>query len=78
MLTIPRYLFIIEGSLTIFFGLLGFWLCVDFPESWSSRFFKEDEMKFLQLRVKYQDGPVQPDNTFRWSAFWEAVKDWKT
>ncbi|TVY41297.1 High-affinity nicotinic acid transporter [Lachnellula occidentalis] len=73
-----QYLFIIEGSLTMFVGLLGFWLCVDFPESWSSRFFKADEMRFLQLRVKYQDGPVSPDEEFRWSAFWEAVKDWKT
>ncbi|KAF4633608.1 hypothetical protein G7Y89_g4509 [Cudoniella acicularis] len=73
-----QYLFIIEGAITIFFGILGLWLCVNFPETWSSRFFKPDEMKFLQLRVKYENGAVAPDDTFRWSAFWEAVKDWKT
>ncbi|KKY20010.1 putative high-affinity nicotinic acid [Phaeomoniella chlamydospora] len=73
-----QYLFIIEGIITMFFGLVGFWLCVDFPETWSSRFFRPDEMKFLQLRVKYANGPIAPDDTFKWSAFLEAVKDWKT
>lgn len=62
----------------MFFGLLGLWLCVDFPETWSSSFFKPDEMRFLKLQVKYQDGPTTSDDTFRWSAFWEAVKDLKT
>ncbi|KAF8861327.1 putative high-affinity nicotinic acid transporter [Acephala macrosclerotiorum] len=62
-----QYLFIIEGVITIFVGLLGLWLCVDFLEAWSSRFFSPDEMN-----------PIAPDDTFRWSAFWVAVKDWKT
>lgn len=35
-------------------------------------------MRYLKLRVKYRDGPVPPDMTFRWSVFFEAVKDWKT
>lgn len=73
-----QYLFIIEGALTVFCGILGLWLCVDFPETWSSSWFSADEMRFLQLRVKYKDGPIPPDSTFRWSAFIEAVKDWKT
>ncbi|KAH8655323.1 putative high-affinity nicotinic acid transporter [Xylariales sp. PMI_506] len=73
-----QYLFIIEGALTMFFGILGFWLCPDFPEKWGSRWFGKEEMRYLQLRVKYKDGPVAPDATFRWSAFIEAVKDWKT
>ncbi|KAK5118727.1 hypothetical protein LTR85_007933 [Meristemomyces frigidus] len=73
-----QYLFIIEGAVTMFFGLLGLWLCVDFPENWSSRFFAGEDMRYLKLRVKYADGPIPPDDTFRWSAFFEAVKDWKT
>lgn len=64
--------------MTIFFGILGLWLCVDFPETWSSRFFKPDEMRFLQLRVKYQNGPVAPDDSFKWGSLWEAIRDWKT
>ncbi|QKX52948.1 uncharacterized protein TRUGW13939_00019 [Talaromyces rugulosus] len=73
-----QYLFIIEGSATIFFGLIGLWLCPDFPERWASSWFSADEKTFLRLRVKYKDGPIPPDDTFRWSAFIEAVKDWKT
>lgn len=73
-----RYLFLIEGALTILVGLVGFRLCVDFPETWTSRFFTADEMRFLSLRVKYQDGPIPPDDSFRWSAFFDAVSDWKT
>lgn len=73
-----QYLFIIEGAITMFFGLLGFWLCPDFPEKWGSRWFEKDEMRYLQLRVKYKDGPVPPDDTFHWGALKEAIKDWKT
>ena len=72
-----QYLFVIEGAVTMFFGLLGFWLCPEFPERWSSNWFKPNEMRYLQLRVKYRDGPIAPDLSFRWSAFIEAVKDWK-
>ncbi|ETS77178.1 hypothetical protein PFICI_11052 [Pestalotiopsis fici W106-1] len=74
-----QYLFIIEGALTMFSGLLGLWLSADFPETWTSSWFTPDEMRYLQLRVKYKDGPIAPGETFRpWSAFLEAVKDWKT
>ncbi|CAG8978793.1 hypothetical protein HYALB_00011058 [Hymenoscyphus albidus] len=74
----PRFLFIIKGALTIIFGLIGLRFCVDFPERWSSRLFREDEMRFLQLRVKYQDGPVAPDDEFKGGCLWEAMRDWKT
>ncbi|KAM0755164.1 putative high-affinity nicotinic acid transporter [Meredithblackwellia eburnea MCA 4105] len=73
-----QFLFICEGSITITAGLVGFFTCVDFPGRWSSRFFTPDEMQYLSQRVKYQSGPVAPDEEFRWSALWEAMKDWKT
>jgi hypothetical protein len=66
------------GIITVVVGGLGLLLCVDFPEKWSSRWFSVDEMRYLKLRVKYRDGPVPPDMTFRWSVFLEAIKDWKT
>ncbi|CAJ2501973.1 Uu.00g048260.m01.CDS01 [Anthostomella pinea] len=73
-----QYLFIIEGAITVFFGLLGFWLCPDFPWRFESSWFTPEEMRYLKLRVRYKDGPVPPDNSFQWSTFFEAVKDWKT
>lgn len=73
-----QYLFIIEGALTVAIGLVGFRLCPDFPETRVSSWFNDEEKAYLRLRVRYKDGPVPPDDSFRWSAFLEAVKDWKT
>ncbi|TVY89299.1 High-affinity nicotinic acid transporter [Lachnellula willkommii] len=33
---------------------------------------------FISSASKNREDQVSPDEEFRWSAFWEAVKDWKT
>lgn len=43
-----------------------------------SKLFDSDEMRYLELRVQYQHGPVPPHAEFNSTSFWEAFKDWKT
>jgi hypothetical protein len=60
-------------------GLLGFLICPDLPGSWKPRFFSADEIRYLEYRVKYKDGPVPPSTTVLDRAnIIAAFKDWKT
>lgn len=44
-----RWIFIIEGTLTIFFGLVSYFLIVDFPAS--AKWLREDERVFILARA---------------------------
>ncbi|KAH7086524.1 major facilitator superfamily domain-containing protein [Paraphoma chrysanthemicola] len=58
-----RWIFIIEGALTCFLGILGYWALVDFPDkahkSW--RFLNEREAKFIIDRVNRDRGDAKPE-----------------
>ncbi|KAH7080211.1 major facilitator superfamily domain-containing protein [Paraphoma chrysanthemicola] len=58
-----RWIFIIEGALTCFLGILGYWALVDFPDkahkSW--RFLNEREAKFIIDRVNKDRGDAKPE-----------------
>jgi len=56
-----RWIFIIEGALTIFLGIVAFWALVDFPDkahkSW--KFLTEAEAKFIIDRVNHDRGDAK-------------------
>lgn len=58
-----RWIFIIEGALTCFLGILGWWALVDFPDkahkSW--KFLNEREVKFIIDRVDRDRGDAKPE-----------------
>ncbi|KAF1828222.1 MFS general substrate transporter [Decorospora gaudefroyi] len=58
-----RWIFIIEGALTCFLGILGYWAIVDFPdkahESW--KFLTEREAAFIIDRVNKDRGDARPE-----------------
>lgn len=58
----PR-IFIIEGALTCFLGIVAYWLLVDFPDkahtSW--KFLTEREAKFIINRVDRDRGDAKPE-----------------
>lgn len=58
-----RWIFIIEGALTCFLGVLGYWALVDFPDkahkSW--KFLNEREAKFIIDRVNKDRGDAKPE-----------------
>ncbi|KAF2751497.1 MFS general substrate transporter [Sporormia fimetaria CBS 119925] len=71
-----RWIFIIEGALTMFLGLVGYWMLVDFPDqahkSW--KFLNEREVKFIIDRVNHDrgDAKVEP---FSLGKFLGSAKD---
>ncbi|KAF2820670.1 MFS general substrate transporter [Ophiobolus disseminans] len=58
-----RWIFIIEGALTCFLGIVGYWALVDFPDkahtSW--HFLNEREAKFIIERVNKDRGDARPE-----------------
>jgi hypothetical protein len=73
-----RWIFIIEGTLTMFLGILAYWAIVDFPDkahtSW--KFFNERETKFIIDRVDRDRGDAKPE-PFSAKKFFSAGLDWK-
>ncbi|KAF2276984.1 phthalate transporter-like protein [Westerdykella ornata] len=57
-----RWIFIIEGALTIFLGIVSYWMLVDFPDkahkSW--RFLNEREAQYIIDRVNHDRGDAKP------------------
>ncbi|KAH8677255.1 major facilitator superfamily domain-containing protein [Ilyonectria robusta] len=79
-----RWIFILEGIVTVLVAILAFFVLYDFPETAS--FLTDDERAFVVFRLKYQGqahGPgrdqiqVAEADEFKWEYVWSAFKDWQ-
>lgn len=75
-----RWIFILEGLLTVIMGILCVFLLIDTP-SLSSRWLEPDEIRFLELRQYARaiatSDPMAKTKHAQWSALWSVVFDWK-
>nr|ODN82380.1 MFS transporter [Cryptococcus depauperatus CBS 7841] len=73
-----RWLFYIEGALTMFFALIAMVMLPDFPHN-SRRGFTEEELKVAQLRMLEDVGEIDQDSKEEmwYTGFIMAVSDWK-
>jgi len=84
-----RWIFILEGIVTVVVAIFAFFLLYDFPET--AGFLTPEEKAFVVHRLKYQ-GQVDPSSTaagerqgpqvaeadeFRWAYVWQAFRDWQ-
>ena len=86
-----RWIFIIEGILTVVVAVFAFFALYDFPET--AGFLTQEERDFIAFRLKYQgqgkphtaedsDGSsphvqVAQAEEFAWKYVWQAVSDWQ-
>jgi MFS family permease len=77
-----RWIFILEGILTVLVAIMAFFVLYDFPET--AGFLTEEERAFVVYRLKYQgqseDGSrmrVAQDDTFQWKYVKAAFLDWQ-
>ncbi|KAL4800866.1 major facilitator superfamily domain-containing protein [Aspergillus venezuelensis] len=76
-----RWLFLIEGVITVFAGVCCLVLLPRFPHQYKDRktwWLTSEELDYAHLRVKYANGPDTSTYTFRWSDVVSAAKDRKT
>lgn len=73
-----QWMFIVQGSITAFIGILTYWWMVDFPEDShrSFRFLSKSESQIASARIENDRGDVKPD-TFAWSRIFVHAKDLK-
>jgi MFS family permease len=81
-----RWIFLIEGILTVVFGILSFWLLPDSPKQ-SHKWLMEDEIMYLTLlhrryRGSQQERVVDPDTIAekkheKRQQFWAVMTDWQ-
>jgi len=75
-----RWLFFIEGSLTIFVAILAVFILPDFPNN-SHSFLSPEEMRLAQLRMEEDVGIADDEEAerkaSRFPGFFEALADWK-
>ncbi|KAK0611533.1 general substrate transporter [Immersiella caudata] len=73
-----RWIFIIEGLITVVIGIAGYWLLVDFPDSkratWN--FLGQRERDWICARVQADRGDVKAP-PFSLKAYLSVGKDWK-
>jgi predicted MFS family arabinose efflux permease len=73
-----RWIFIIEGIITVLLGVAGYWLLVDFPDSkrqtW--KFVGDRERAWICARVNADRGDVRPQ-PFSMAAYLRVGADWK-
>jgi MFS family permease len=82
-----RWIFILEGIVTVLVACWAFFALYDFPET--AKFLTEEERAFVVFRLKYQgqrqatseeEGThtrVAQTDEFRWEYVWSAFKDWQ-
>ncbi|KAI4627897.1 hypothetical protein J4E80_002032 [Alternaria sp. BMP 0032] len=78
-----RWIFILEGILTVIVAVIAYFTLYDFPET--ATFLTEEERAFVVYRLKYQnykeeaDGGVRvaQDDSFQWKFVKAAFLDWQ-
>lgn len=74
-----RWIFILEGILTVLIGASIPWLLPDSPDR--AKWLTEDEKNIIKTRLRYDAGTAghraEDQNSFKWKYLKEALTDWK-
>ncbi|KAK9771501.1 putative Major facilitator superfamily transporter [Seiridium cardinale] len=69
------WIFILEGLLTILFGVASFWMVHDFPDD--ARFLSEQDRARIMRRLKLDQQSSAEHEEFKMTYLWAGLKDWK-
>jgi MFS family permease len=75
-----RWIFILEGILTVMVACIAFFTIYDFPES--AKFLTQEERAWVVYRLKYQGSTksgqlVAEEDQFDWKYVKDAFTDWQ-
>ena len=69
------WIFILEGLLTVVFGVASFWFVYDFPAE--AKFLSPDDRARVLRRLRADNQSSAEHEVFHWDALWSSLKDWK-
>ena len=73
-----RWIFLLEGIVTVFLGVSCFFLLIDSP-ALSTRWLEPDEIRFLELQKFIKDGGIyeEREGNSRWKDLKMVVCNWR-
>jgi sugar phosphate permease len=71
-----RWIYIIEGALTVLLGVIAYWKLVDFPDSPKTKFLTEKEKAFVNERLAWERG-LDEQHKVTWQSLKNDLQDWK-
>ncbi|KAK7468766.1 hypothetical protein VKT23_003267 [Stygiomarasmius scandens] len=71
-----RWIFIIEGLLTIVIAVFSYWVIQDFPET--AKFISEEERVFVIRRLQEDMRMSAAGEKYNKKYIWQSLSDWKT
>ena len=74
-----RWIFILEGILTVLIGVSVPWVLPDSPDA--AKFLTQAEKDIINYRLAHDSGTeagrVGTNESFKWKYLWEVLLDWK-
>lgn len=71
-----RWIYIIEGVVTVLVGILSRFIIVDFPASHRTTFLDENQKEWVLRRLQDDVGD-EDKSPVSWAIIWTTVKDWQ-
>lgn len=71
-----KWIFIVEGAMTIALAIAAFFIIVDFPESKRNKFLNADEIEIVKQRLMQERGTTEGGKV-TWRVIRETVTDWQ-
>ena len=71
-----RWIYIIEGAITIVLGIIAYFYLIDFPDSRKTKFLSEKEKAFVNDRLSWDRG-INETHKVTWQSIRKDLKDWK-
>lgn len=78
-----RWIFLVEGGITVVLGLLTYWFLVDTP-SQSASWLESDEIRYLNVQSLIKQGGASDDDngnecspTLTWQDLLAVMADWR-
>ncbi|KXT02938.1 hypothetical protein AC578_10608 [Pseudocercospora eumusae] len=72
-----RWIFIVEGLMTVFFGVMAVVFTPNFPEKAQSWFLKSDEKEYLITRLEMSRGLEEKGSVADNVSIWKVLVDWR-
>ncbi|CAK4033631.1 related to tartrate transporter [Lecanosticta acicola] len=72
-----RWIYIIEGAMTILVAIAAYFIVVDFPQSHRNKFLTPKEKSYVVERLAHDRGRESDGDRVTWRAIWNTAKDWK-
>ncbi|KAK1750392.1 major facilitator superfamily domain-containing protein [Echria macrotheca] len=69
------WIFILEGLVTVLFGIASFWFVYDFPSE--AKFLSPEDRARVIRRLRSDKQAIAEKEHFAWGYVWSSVTDWK-